>query len=42
MWVERHGDAFADIFCGAYWDTDTNIAWDVKRNFKTSYRYGYF
>ena len=26
-------------FCGAYWDTDTYIAWDVKRNFKSSYRY---
>ena len=25
-WVGRHGDAFADIFCGAYWDTHTNIA----------------
>ena len=25
-------------FCGAYWDTHTNIAWDVKRNFKSSYR----
>ena len=41
-WVGRHGDAFADIFCGAYWDTHTNIAWDVKRNFKSSYHYGYF
>ena len=25
-WVGRHGDAFADIFCGTYWDTQTNIA----------------
>ena len=25
-WVGRHGDAFADIFCGAYWDTHTKIA----------------
>ena len=25
-WVGRHDDAFADIFCGTYWDTHTNIA----------------
>ena len=25
-WVGRHGDAFADIFYGAYWDTHVNLA----------------
>ena len=25
-WVGRHGDAFADILCGTYWDTHANIA----------------
>ena len=24
-WIGRHDDAFAGIFCGAYWDTHTNI-----------------
>ena len=32
----RRDDAFTGIFCGAYLDTHTTIAWDVKRNFKSS------
>ena len=27
----RHDDAFAGIFCGAYWDTHTNIAHEMCR-----------